>query len=39
MTSFFDDLPLMMTDIDPAVFPSLPSIPMIDYWPPVDRSI
>jgi hypothetical protein len=37
--SFFDDLPLMMTDVDPAMFPSLPSIPMIDYWPQVDRGI
>lgn len=38
-TSFFDDLPLMMADVDTAAFPSLPSIPMIGYWPQVDRSI
>ncbi|OAQ85890.1 fungal specific transcription factor domain-containingprotein [Purpureocillium lilacinum] len=36
--SFFEDLPLMMTDVDTASFPSLPSIPMIDYWPHVDRN-
>ncbi|GIK05055.1 hypothetical protein Aspvir_009154 [Aspergillus viridinutans] len=38
-TSFFDDLPLMMSDVDPAAFPTLPSIPMIDNWPQVDRGI
>ncbi|GAQ10203.1 hypothetical protein ALT_7524 [Aspergillus lentulus] len=38
-TSFFDDLPLMRTDVDPATFPSLPSTPMIDYWPQVCRGI
>lgn len=38
-TSFFDDLPLLMTDVDTAaVFPSLPSIPVIDYWPQVNRN-
>ncbi|KAL4890958.1 hypothetical protein BDV59DRAFT_203951 [Aspergillus ambiguus] len=31
MTSF-DDLPLMMAELDPAAFPSLPSVPMTDYW-------
>ncbi len=36
--SFFEDLPLMMTDVDTASFPSLPSIPMIDYWPHVDKN-
>ncbi|GIJ83269.1 hypothetical protein Asppvi_002088 [Aspergillus pseudoviridinutans] len=38
-TSFFDDLPLMMTDVDPAAFPTLPLIPMIDNWLQVDRGI
>ncbi|KAJ5191907.1 uncharacterized protein N7498_010892 [Penicillium cinerascens] len=34
-TSFFDDLPLMITDDDTAALPSLSSIPMIHYWPQV----
>ena len=35
--TFFDDLPLVMNDIDTSTYPSLPSIPMIDYWPQVER--
>ncbi|KAF7165190.1 hypothetical protein CNMCM5623_009456 [Aspergillus felis] len=38
-TSFFDDLPLMMSDVDPAAFPTLPLIPMIGNWLQVDRGI
>ncbi|KAL4780623.1 fungal-specific transcription factor domain-containing protein [Aspergillus varians] len=37
--SFFDDLPSMMSDDDNAAFPSLPSIPMLDYWPQVNMNI
>ncbi|UNI18557.1 hypothetical protein JDV02_004818 [Purpureocillium takamizusanense] len=38
--SFFEDLPLMMaTDVDASSFPALPAIPMMDYWPHVDRGI
>ncbi|GFF78799.1 uncharacterized transcriptional regulatory protein C139.03 [Aspergillus udagawae] len=37
--SFFDDLPLIMSDVDSAAFPTLPSIPMIENWLQVDRGI
>ena len=30
-SSFLDDLPSIMGEVDPA----LPSLPMIDYWPPL----
>ena len=38
-TTFFDDLPLAMNDIESSTYSSLPSIPMIDYWPQVERGI